>query len=192
MNAARYANSFPILTHDVVTQGHSDYCAEHGHATHEVAGVESPFCPRCGQRIAVVAAVGDIVRFDNGRVVYTVVAIVDGIAECQHGGLFRSGPVESLVVIVSAEPTETEIADHEDEVQQSIAEHEQSLVEETPEELLTRVENSLAADRAEYEAAVDRMAAWLEGQDARLRAGTVTELPVFAEDLRLMIAATRR
>lgn len=43
-----YSRSFPVLTHDVVTQGHADYCAAHGHAAHTVDGVVSPWCPRCG------------------------------------------------------------------------------------------------------------------------------------------------
>lgn len=46
-----YSRSFPVLTHDVVTQGHADYCAEHGHASHTVDGVVAAFCPRCGAKI---------------------------------------------------------------------------------------------------------------------------------------------
>lgn len=46
-----HENSFPVLTHDVVTQGHVNYCKENGHATHKVADVTSPFCPRCGERL---------------------------------------------------------------------------------------------------------------------------------------------
>ena len=42
------SKSFPILTGDVVTQGHANYCAEHGHATHKVDGVDTGVCPRCG------------------------------------------------------------------------------------------------------------------------------------------------
>lgn len=46
-----YATSYPTLTGDVVTQGHANYCAEHGHATHTVNGATEPFCPRCGVKI---------------------------------------------------------------------------------------------------------------------------------------------
>lgn len=79
--ASRYATSFPVLTHDAVTQGHTDYCAERGHATHTVGEVVSPFCPRCGAR---------------------------------------------------PEPTPAEEAAHDDEVERSIAEHEESLLEAAP------------------------------------------------------------
>lgn len=58
-----YARSFPLAapadahwTDTVVTQGHVDYCAEHGHATFTNDGVISPRCPRCGELIAPDAA----------------------------------------------------------------------------------------------------------------------------------------
>ena len=43
-----YATSFPVLTGEVITQGHADYCEINGHATHKVDGVTSLVCPRCG------------------------------------------------------------------------------------------------------------------------------------------------
>lgn len=43
-----YANDMASLKGEVVTQGHADYCAAHGHATHTVDGVDSGVCPRCG------------------------------------------------------------------------------------------------------------------------------------------------
>lgn len=49
MTPNRYATSYPALNNDVVTQGHSDYCADTGHASHTVGGVLSTFCPRCGE-----------------------------------------------------------------------------------------------------------------------------------------------
>lgn len=48
---ARYARSFPVLSGEVVTQGHTDWCRDHGHATHSVDGVPDPFCPRCGASV---------------------------------------------------------------------------------------------------------------------------------------------
>lgn len=42
------AMSFPALEGGVVTQGHANYCAEHGHATHTFDGKVQPYCPRCG------------------------------------------------------------------------------------------------------------------------------------------------
>lgn len=44
-----YAVSFPALNHETVTQGHVDYCATSGHATHTLAGQPQPRCPRCGE-----------------------------------------------------------------------------------------------------------------------------------------------
>lgn len=44
-----YALSYPALNGDVVTQGHTDYCRDHGHATHKVDGVVQDRCPRCGE-----------------------------------------------------------------------------------------------------------------------------------------------
>lgn len=56
----RYARSFPAVTGDVVTQGHANHCAEHGHATHTVDGVVSPFCPRCGESNPAAPAAADL------------------------------------------------------------------------------------------------------------------------------------
>lgn len=49
-----FARSFPAIStsenwHDrVVCQGHADYCAENGHASHTIDGIVQPRCPRCG------------------------------------------------------------------------------------------------------------------------------------------------
>ena len=51
MSNPRYANECPILTGDTVTQGHADYCAEHGHATYTQNGKAVPWCPRCGDNL---------------------------------------------------------------------------------------------------------------------------------------------
>ncbi len=48
------AMSFPAINGEVVTQGHADYCAEHGHASHTVGTDVSPNCPRCGSSRIVV------------------------------------------------------------------------------------------------------------------------------------------
>lgn len=47
-----YSLSTPALNGEVVTQGHSDYCAANGHSTYKVAGVDQGMCPRCGERTA--------------------------------------------------------------------------------------------------------------------------------------------
>lgn len=51
-----FANTFPAAasesahwTERVVTQGHADYCRNHGHANWTVDGVVLPTCPRCGE-----------------------------------------------------------------------------------------------------------------------------------------------
>lgn len=64
-----YAKSFPLAqpadahwTDTVVTQGHADYCAAHGHATWVEDGVTRDRCPRCGDIITpepVPAAIHD-------------------------------------------------------------------------------------------------------------------------------------
>ena len=52
-----FGMSFPAISGGVVTQGHADYCAAHGHATHTVHKQDgtvhfvSPNCPRCGVSI---------------------------------------------------------------------------------------------------------------------------------------------
>lgn len=49
MNTANYpAADFPLLDGRAVTQAHADYCAENGHARHEVDGQLTGICPRCG------------------------------------------------------------------------------------------------------------------------------------------------
>lgn len=50
-----YAMSYPALTGGVVTQGHTNYCASRGHATHTVEGVVQGTCPRCGAGTATRA-----------------------------------------------------------------------------------------------------------------------------------------
>jgi hypothetical protein len=46
---ADYSRSFPAATPgEVVTQGHANWCRDHGHATHKVDGVTQIHCPRCG------------------------------------------------------------------------------------------------------------------------------------------------
>lgn len=43
-----FAMTFPALNGEVVTQGHADYCAANGHATHKIDGAIQDRCPRCG------------------------------------------------------------------------------------------------------------------------------------------------
>lgn len=42
-------NDFPALMGNVVTEAHTRICVEHGHASHDVDGVISDLCPRCGE-----------------------------------------------------------------------------------------------------------------------------------------------
>lgn len=44
----RTALEYPALDGDVVTERHARYCAEHGHATRTLDGVDVGACPRCG------------------------------------------------------------------------------------------------------------------------------------------------
>lgn len=44
-----YATSYPVLDGEPVTQGHTNYCRDNGHATHTVDGKTYPVCPRCGE-----------------------------------------------------------------------------------------------------------------------------------------------
>jgi hypothetical protein len=43
-----YALSYPALAGEPVTEGHSQWCKQNGHATHTVDGVDTGLCPRCG------------------------------------------------------------------------------------------------------------------------------------------------
>lgn len=61
-----YATSFPLAaaedahwTERVVTEGHANYCREHGHATRTVNGVVSPNCPRCGDPLDAIRVVDE-------------------------------------------------------------------------------------------------------------------------------------
>jgi hypothetical protein len=42
-------NSFPALYGQPVTEAHTAFCAERGHASHTVNGAEQGICPRCGE-----------------------------------------------------------------------------------------------------------------------------------------------
>lgn len=62
---SRFANSFPLAapadahwTDTVVTQGHADYCAAHGHADFAIDGRGQSYCPRCGDDLATHRAFG--------------------------------------------------------------------------------------------------------------------------------------
>lgn len=44
------ALDYPAVDGRVVTQGHADYCATHGHAKYVKDGVPQGMCPRCGAR----------------------------------------------------------------------------------------------------------------------------------------------
>lgn len=46
----RFAMEYPALNGDVVCQGHSDYCRDHGHATYTLDGIDQGWCPRCGEQ----------------------------------------------------------------------------------------------------------------------------------------------
>lgn len=56
-----YATSFPAASDSdywgdrLVTQGHADYCADHGHATWTRDGVDVGRCPRCGDTTTTIA-----------------------------------------------------------------------------------------------------------------------------------------
>lgn len=60
-----YGLTYPALNGDVVTQGHADYCSDHGHATHTVDGVDTGRCPRCGELKAPDAPAVTPVRADS-------------------------------------------------------------------------------------------------------------------------------
>lgn len=53
----KYAMSFAALNLETVTEGHAGYCRENGHAMHTEDGVQSIFCPRCGDLTEQVAPV---------------------------------------------------------------------------------------------------------------------------------------
>jgi hypothetical protein len=44
-----YGMTMPASVGEPVCQGHADWCAEYGHATWTVDGVEQGTCPRCGE-----------------------------------------------------------------------------------------------------------------------------------------------
>lgn len=94
---SHFANTFPALEGNVVTEGHARYCRENGHATNMILGTNalpesvSETCPRCGeflsaddlrQEMAEAAALGDVVSlgaFDAAwkRAVKREKAVVD-------------------------------------------------------------------------------------------------------------------
>ena len=49
MSTNNYRNSFPVVTGEIVCQGHADACAEFGHATYKIDGVDQGYCPRCNE-----------------------------------------------------------------------------------------------------------------------------------------------
>lgn len=53
---------YPALTGGVVTEVHTRTCAERGHASHTVAGVDSGVCPRCGEQTASADGCGPSCR----------------------------------------------------------------------------------------------------------------------------------
>lgn len=57
----QFAMSFPALNGEYVLQGHVDYCADNGHATHSIVDADGNVvsvgerCPRCGTLTAAPA-----------------------------------------------------------------------------------------------------------------------------------------
>lgn len=86
-----FAASFPAVstsdhwTDRVIKQGHVDYCAENGHATHTIDGIEQERCPRCGVVKRVEGYIGTV--RGSGRIEYftdatTAVAWSDDAQPC--------------------------------------------------------------------------------------------------------------
>src|SRR5215475_925463 len=74
----------PATEGRTVTEAHAKICAQRGHATHKVDGVESELCPRCGERrsAAPVAKGPYYADQESG----TTAAYVDGIKVAQLDG----------------------------------------------------------------------------------------------------------
>lgn len=49
MTANNYRNDYPVIDGRIVCQGHADACAEFGHATYTIDGVDQGYCPRCNE-----------------------------------------------------------------------------------------------------------------------------------------------
>jgi hypothetical protein len=50
-----YRNDYAALNGTIVCQGHTDACAEFGHATYRLNGVVQDRCPRCDALLATNA-----------------------------------------------------------------------------------------------------------------------------------------
>lgn len=94
------ANRYPALNGEAVTQADSDYCKNHGHATHTIDGSDQPHCPRCGAdkrafgihaSLVAHAAINDGLAFgiDYGETV-GFRALAATLAEMDLGGGFQS------------------------------------------------------------------------------------------------------
>jgi len=66
---ARIYSDMPALEGRVITEGHADFCATNGHATHTLNGVAQTHCPRCDALLTLpVTSTDEIVPGDVVRV----------------------------------------------------------------------------------------------------------------------------
>lgn len=102
-----YKLSYPAVNGEVVTQGHADYCAEHGHAKHTIDGVVSPLCPRCGaDKTSEVAAVITFTPCGAGHAIVNMNNRPIGDASRKHGFIhYRTRDRKITAVIKSTDST---------------------------------------------------------------------------------------
>lgn len=56
MSTSNYRNDYPVADGRMVCQGHADACAEYGHATWVIDGIDQGVCPRCNEVTRPAAA----------------------------------------------------------------------------------------------------------------------------------------
>lgn len=94
---SRLTRDFPAIDGRVVTEAHSAYCRQHGHATHTVDGVAQEFCPRCGDRVAPEVTTPTIdVQFSESTVDAMASVVNDAIAKYLNAGGTRGLLLEWL------------------------------------------------------------------------------------------------
>jgi hypothetical protein len=72
-------NNFAALNGQVVTQRIANICADKGHATHTVDGVDTGICPRCGDvKATITYVVTPKAEVRRRRISYTINILDNG------------------------------------------------------------------------------------------------------------------
>jgi hypothetical protein len=107
MSRNEFAMTFPALNGEVVTQGHADYCAANGHASHTVVNStgdvtdSSAHCPRCGASVKPETITDFSLKIADALTVSIDVTSAEVHKSTTHRGRYRAYTFNSDGVLLN-------------------------------------------------------------------------------------------